>query len=238
MSVKRIRWECPAGKHPGVLGPSRPRRDNIVRYCLPCSEAAGKLVERVAPALERKRTTVAQRRDAQARTRLGRERAGLAQRYKVEVLDYDEGTTVVDARDLLVRAWNSKELREARVENWGPGRVFPPDLTIRRSDGSTKWRTRRPRGRASGHSKYGCGSIVLTVGPGLGREWLEAIIIHEAVHSALPSGDWHRPLWRSTYLRTVSEVYGLPMGVVKNEGQASWKLDEQIATAIKEAGRA
>jgi len=38
---KRKRWSCPTGDHPGVLGPGRPRANNIVRYCLPCSEKDG-----------------------------------------------------------------------------------------------------------------------------------------------------------------------------------------------------
>lgn len=51
---KQYRWVCPeCGK--GALGPSRPRKDNIVRYCLPCSAKAGKLVARVCPALDNKR---------------------------------------------------------------------------------------------------------------------------------------------------------------------------------------
>ena len=50
-----VRWTCPNSLHPGVLGPSKPRRDNICRYCFACSEKAGKLVERVVPKLEAKR---------------------------------------------------------------------------------------------------------------------------------------------------------------------------------------
>ncbi|HEY8310551.1 MAG TPA: hypothetical protein VIG47_08345, partial [Gemmatimonadaceae bacterium] len=55
------RWECPNKKHPGVLGPSKPRRDNICRYCLACSMSSGKLVDRVCPALEKKRQTRTER---------------------------------------------------------------------------------------------------------------------------------------------------------------------------------
>lgn len=49
------RWECPNG-HRAVIGPSKPRRDNICRYCLQCSANQGKLVERVCPTLDKKRT--------------------------------------------------------------------------------------------------------------------------------------------------------------------------------------
>lgn len=53
--TRNVRWVCGTCSV-GTLGPSKPRRDNIVRYCLDCSRDAGKLVLRVAPALERART--------------------------------------------------------------------------------------------------------------------------------------------------------------------------------------
>ncbi len=56
------RWECPNGKHPAVLAPTKPRKDDIRRYCLPCSEAKGRLVTRVAPRLETARSEALARR--------------------------------------------------------------------------------------------------------------------------------------------------------------------------------
>lgn len=71
-----VRWDCPNGLHPGVLGPVRPRMDNTVRYCLPCSERAGVLVRRVAPTLERKRKARDERAAAKReRNRVMRETA-------------------------------------------------------------------------------------------------------------------------------------------------------------------
>ena len=48
------RWTCTKCGST-KLAPTRPRRDDVRRYCLSCSESTGRLVERVAPALERKR---------------------------------------------------------------------------------------------------------------------------------------------------------------------------------------
>jgi len=45
---KRKRWVCPLC-NVGKLGLQRPRKNDVVRYCLPCSEKTGKLVERVSP---------------------------------------------------------------------------------------------------------------------------------------------------------------------------------------------
>lgn len=45
---KRKRWVCPLC-NVGKLGLQRPRKNDVVRYCLPCSEKTGKLVERFSP---------------------------------------------------------------------------------------------------------------------------------------------------------------------------------------------
>ena len=44
--MKQSRWKCPTCGH-GLLAPTRPRRNDVRRYCLPCSSKAGVLVERV-----------------------------------------------------------------------------------------------------------------------------------------------------------------------------------------------
>jgi hypothetical protein len=83
----------------------------------------------------------------------------------------------------------------------------------------------------SGHSKNRRNrEIVLTVHPGLRREWLEAIIVHEAAHSALPVGEAHGAPWRGAYLRAARELYGI---IVPNRG-AAWRLDRAVATALAE----
>ena len=52
--TKQVRWKCEICDD-GLLAPSRPRRNDVRRYCLPCSAKRGTLVERIAPALEKKR---------------------------------------------------------------------------------------------------------------------------------------------------------------------------------------
>ena len=72
---------------------------------------------------------------------------------------------------------------------------------------------------------------MLTVGPGLGHEWLRAIVVHEAAHAALAAlAESHGPRWRSTYVRALRELYGV---TVRNAG-AAWRLDEAAAAAILE----
>ena len=55
--TRTVRWVCPTegASHTSVLAPSRPRLDDVRRFCLECSKASGKLVRRVPPTLERER---------------------------------------------------------------------------------------------------------------------------------------------------------------------------------------
>lgn len=99
-SPKRIRWQCPAGKHPGELGLRQPRKDATVRYCLPCSVETGRLVRRVAPALERTRAAGTERskvrqarKRATAATARDRRRVALKERYTFEGHDLNEELT-------------------------------------------------------------------------------------------------------------------------------------------------
>lgn len=54
--TKQVRWKCPICES-GLLAPSRPRKDDARRYCLTCTAETGRLVERIAPTLEKKRAT-------------------------------------------------------------------------------------------------------------------------------------------------------------------------------------
>ena len=51
---RRVRWTC-LQCDKGALGPTRPRKNNAVRYCLPCTAKTGKLVERECLTLEKRR---------------------------------------------------------------------------------------------------------------------------------------------------------------------------------------
>lgn len=53
--MNQVRWKCGVCDS-GLLAPTKPRKNDVRRYCLPCSSKTGKLVERVAPTLEKQRT--------------------------------------------------------------------------------------------------------------------------------------------------------------------------------------
>lgn len=239
--AKQVRWECPNGKHRAVLGSTRPLKLATVRYCLPCSEEAGVLVERVAPALERKRAAKTVVRQSKAERERIRQRQAREEARLVTVLDRAGREVRLDVEELLRDAWRTDELREQQRKWWrGPGYPVPPKLTIRRGQKTPAmmWarhteETKRKRARdsISGYARHGGRAITLTIGPGTGEEWLRAIVVHEAAHSATPDGTAHGSLWRSAYLRTVRELYPdaeLPV----LDGQPRYELDEQFAEAI------
>ena len=53
--MNQVRWKCEICDN-GLLAPTKPRMNDVRRYCLPCSAETGKLVERISPALKKKRT--------------------------------------------------------------------------------------------------------------------------------------------------------------------------------------
>ena len=52
--MNQVRWKCQLCDN-GLLAPTKPRMNDVRRYCLPCSSETGKLVQRVSPTLEKKR---------------------------------------------------------------------------------------------------------------------------------------------------------------------------------------
>lgn len=72
--MKQVLWVCAAGTHPAVRGPSRPRKDNLCRYCVPCSQVEGKLVARVSPAIEKKRAARAEASRGRANAKRAKKR--------------------------------------------------------------------------------------------------------------------------------------------------------------------
>lgn len=80
------RWTCPdCGR--GALGVERPKKNASVRYCFPCSEKTGLLVERRCFALEKKREAKRDRAAARAERQRDRERAREKERWTFGAYD-------------------------------------------------------------------------------------------------------------------------------------------------------
>lgn len=163
------RWVCPRCGD-GVLGPQRPRRDDVRRYCLACSASTGRLVERTCPALERERADRGAKRAARTARANERQRSAEVERR------------TVGGVDLMAEARRFAKLPALRD---GIERNGFPNITIRRS--TSKRHT-------SGFCSYTYpASITVTVGtdpydaPGT--------VLHEMVHAVVLSEGHSAGYW-------------------------------------------
>lgn len=206
------RWVCEkCGK--GVNAPDRPRRDDVRRYCLPCSERTGRLVERTCPALDRKRTEKRERDAAKRTEKAQRERAAARDRRSRGGHDLDEWAR---------RFWRLPVMKEQR--RWSK-RV--PPIT---------YRERRTGGRYSGHAKTWSQQVVLTMHRDLAPERAIEIVLHELVHCVLPTGTGHAPKFRSVLQAAAVEAFGLEhFRFADTDRLSMWALDERVADGIRSA---
>lgn len=183
--MKQSRWKCPTCDH-GLLAPTRPRRNDIRRYCLPCSSKAGVLVERVAPALDAQRAARdAARRERERKTRerqrARNERALNAPREVARRKYSKEGQYGMPIERETARLW--KMLAKIPTTLEGSTRAIsrvthnsPPTVTLFKKGWQVDeqhqvWRSGRLLGRAhqSGH---------IQVAPNVSWETLAHEIIH------------------------------------------------------------
>jgi hypothetical protein len=154
----KVRWTCP-NACPAVLGPKRPRRDDVSRYCLSCSAKKGRLVERSAPSLEKRKADAA-RRLAEKRER--------AKRRADERLTVRWTAGDVDLRTAFKLALRLPSLRSAK-----------PGLSL---DDFSLYRTSKypvqVSGQTNGHTLH------LTVGVDANAGDAVGVLIHELAHMA------------------------------------------------------
>lgn len=204
-TTKRVRWECPTGKHPGVLASTRPTKDSIVRYCLSCSAETGKLALRIAPALERKRSAAAESAAVKAKAKRAREATAKARNKAAENARY-----MVGGVDLRVEM---KKLLKLRAFGGKTGRLFryPPELTITR-------RSYYPgrHGFAQPNPWGGAGRINIATYPGQTLSDACETLVHELTHIVVGqrNGEWHGADFRNTMTAAFKEAYKvLPVGL-------------------------
>jgi len=200
-----VRWTCPNGCA-AVLAPTKPRRNDVRRYCLPCSAKSGRLVERVAPSLERDRAERADAKACAAKAALVRETAYAAARFTVGG---------VDLRTIVAEAWRlpiSREWRERRGLQ-----KAPPSLTVRRNTGGYS---------RAGFARPWAHTISVTVY--VGRAWVHdpitgigawsgppnvpkvplATLLHEVAHILVGKDraqKWHGPKFKTCLARLVED---------------------------------
>lgn len=204
-----VRWECPNG-HAAVLGPKRPRRDSIVRFCLPCSEEAGRLVERTAPVVERRSKALAEKREAKeaakreaARVQRQREKESERQRKEREAQERLAYLTV-RTQDAVGRMIDVNVEDELRVM---ARKVLGRKSSLARGHFTVKVR-RSDVGTWHGHAKPWRNEIVLTLPKGINRwEDLQVLLLHELVHVYSRAVKAHDRIYRQDFARACGKVW-------------------------------
>jgi hypothetical protein len=86
--AKQVRWKCSLCDD-GLLAPTRPRKNDVRRYCLPCSAKSGRLVDRVAPSLEKKRekrTAIVEQKNKEKRVRVAKKLQPTKEQQRIDRL--------------------------------------------------------------------------------------------------------------------------------------------------------
>jgi hypothetical protein len=225
-----VRWECPNGKHPGVLGSTRPRADAVVRYCLPCSQAEGRLVKRTAPSLERKRAASALRSSEKRATAEKAARQRERERWIVWAVAADGERVELDVFAFIERCMRLPEIRE----RWAATR----DELVNPEPPSWRPEVKIIRSKAIGS---GCSGrawwydrMVLRFGPTVPLERAQELILHELVHVICNYHEHHGTQFRVTLLRAARELWPGALDGVRNDGR-TYDMDARIWQAARRA---
>lgn len=217
--MTKRRWTCPYGDHAGVLAPARMRRIDIRRYCLPCSEEAGVLVERDCPALEQDRV----RRKESRQKQRGRQKEG------------DAKKKVAQARARAMKRYERERVLGIHVPthfqqvcHHTPVVVTALDH-LERAQPTVKVRRRRSGGHTSGHAAPWTGAVVLTLPDECSWGQLATIVAHEIAHVCCADEEWHGSAWRAMFLAILNEAYGLDVGWPTKDGKLATVYDAHCA---------
>lgn len=211
--AKLIRWVCPSCEQ-GKLAPSRPRRDDVRRYCLSCSAKTGRLVERSAPSLERRRQTGAERSRAKAAAAAERKRQAELRKRILRVREADGSTGELDVPKALARMAKLKSIRKASVFMY----ALVPDISFRRS---------QSKPHTSGHAYYHGGPIAITFAAAVTRADAEVTMLHELAHAIMGPGEHHGPKWRDAFVRACHEWFGPEFDEPRGTDE-KWELEVRM----------
>ena len=229
--TKQVRWKCPICEC-GVLASSRPRKDDVRRYCLTCSAETGRLVERVSPALERQREVKRETRQTAAKRKRATQARKNAPKRALAKVRTERQRTLSDGTPVMAEAKRIWKI----LEPYHHGRPMPKIVVSTRGlmidhDG-------RVRQRASGYAglSYG-GAIMVKSFAGWGT------LAHELAHE-VDSGnrrngrrphDEHfykivRFIFEKRWRMTISN-YGITSWGYNVDAHYGAQISDKIATA-------
>lgn len=192
------RWKCSNGAHAGILAPARLRKIDVRRYCLPCSEEAGVLVERTCPSKEKERARKKEnQRKKQMRRKQTQAQKKVADRQARARKQYErEHVAGIHVPSHFQKVCESPVVAEALE-------------CLERKRPIVKVRRRRSSSHTSGHAAPWTGRVVLTLPVSCTWGQLAVIVAHEIAHICCADEEWHGAAWKSMFLAILEEAYGL-----------------------------
>jgi hypothetical protein len=183
--AKQVRWKCANCNH-GLLAPMKPRKNDVRRYCLPCSAKTGKLVERVSPTLEKQRATKTVQRKVQTQ----KKNAKVSVKKKAR----REKASAVNKRQAMIEKEGQRIWK--LMEAWHKGRPMPK-ITIVNARNSL----------GGGHATRWSNEIQVNINrkqTERSSKWAWYVLAHELAHCACPpvrtNGKWdvhHKEFYRA-----------------------------------------
>ena len=174
---KQVRWKCERCED-GLLAPSKPRLDDVRRYCLPCSSETGKLVERIAPALEAQRITAKQKYQKKVAKRKQIERsldAVVRDRRKARK------ALVAHVEKEAAKIWEMM----LEIQSEIPARYRLPHHYARQSAPRIEFGVSRTGINGSGHAWVGSHRIRLVLPHRVQSDRSWHLLVHELAHCAV-----------------------------------------------------
>lgn len=165
---KQVRWVCPLC-NTGALAPSKPRMNDVRRYCLTCSKKEGVLIQRIAPSLERKRATskeATKKKQANKRASISKKNAPAKAQQRIDA----QRMKMIEKEAQVI--WKL-------MTPYHNGKPLPTINIVRAQN----------RGRQRGHAAYWRNSIQVNVDKDQSvsrsnRVW--RVLAHELAHCAVP----------------------------------------------------
>jgi len=196
------------------MGP-RPRKNKTARYCINCSQSTGVLVERICPALDKKRSKNADKAAERA--------AAAAEKERAKYLFDDGGAEPFDIFAEFQRLQRYKPFRRLAWQKWA--------LKVRRY--------KSPK-RTHGYCTPGARKIIINLWDGLDRTDVTETIIHEMVHAVVKGQKdgprWHGDKFRSTLEEVSRKAFNIPREVtLPTYVGSTWGLDVAITKFLREA---
>lgn len=234
---KQVRWKCERCGD-GLLAPSKPRRDDVRRFCLPCSSETGRLVERIAPALEQHRARRVEMARQKKKNERIRERARIEKKMnaprEVAKRKYSiEGEYGMNIKKETARLWKMIAKMPQEVE-WGRrgSRIVstrkPPIVHLMKRGWSVD-RDGRVWSRLGGAAGIAYGNHI-SIKPGVSWETLA----HEIIHCAGFPGHDETFYSALKWLTETRWKMRIDFSTVTRYGyDVDWLICEQIEDVVK-----